>query len=385
MPRLTKTLLDGLTPGEKDVTLWDSLLPGFGVRLRPGNPHKTFYVQYRLLGQQRKRKLGTYGILTVEEARQQARDWLSQVARGLDPAQAPPQVRTISDLANRFLTEHVLRHNKPLMQRNVQILLRLHVLPALGSQDVRRLASPSVRALHQAMHHTPYQANRTLALVSKMFALAERWGWRDLGTNPARGIQAYREHARERYLTPEELQRLMQALGEADQARTHHWRFTMAVRLVLFTGARTGEILGLKWAYIDWQHGEARLPDSKTGPKSLYFSQEALEVIRRLPREIDNPFCLPGTKPGRPYGGLRLTWEHFRRTVGLDEVRLHDLRHTYAAYAAGAGVSLPQIGALLGHKHPQATARYAHIAPEVAHAAAAQTGQALARVLRGEG
>jgi integrase len=117
----------------------------------------------------------------------------------------------------------------------------------------------------------------------------------------------------------------------------------------------------------------------------LYFSQEALEVLRHLPREIDNLYVLPGIKTGQRYVGLRLTWTHFRRTVGLDDVRLHDLRHTYAAYAAGSGVSLPQIGALLGHKHPQATARYAHIAPQVAHAAAAQTGAALARVLRGQG
>lgn len=385
MPRLTKTLLDSLTPADRDLTVWDSLLTGFGVRLRPMSPHKTFYVQYRLGGTQRKRKLGTYGILTVEEARQQAREWLSRVARGIDPVQAPSGTPTVEGLAARYLTEHVLRHNKPSTERNVRLLLRLHVLPALGARAVVAVSAAHVRALHQAMHPTPYQANRTLALLSKMFAMAEHWGWRDLGTNPARGIQPYREHARVRYLQPQELQRLWDALDQADQARTHHWRFTGAVRLLLFTGARAGEILGLQWPWIAWGFSSARLPDSKTGPKTLFFSSEALDILRHLPRELGSPWCFPGTTQGAPYTGLRMTWAHFRRSVALDDVRLHDLRHTYAAYAAGAGVSLPQIGALLGHKHPQATARYAHIADAVAHAAAAQTGAALARVLRGEG
>lgn len=386
MPRLTKTLLDGLTPGDKDVTLWDSLLTGFGVRRRPGNPHKTFYVQYRLpTGQQRKRRVGTYGVLTVEEARQQARDWLSQVARGIDPVQVVTHRHTVADLATRFLVEHVLRQTKPFTQRNVRLLLRRHILPALAQQDVRAVTPQTLQALHATMHATPYQANRVKAVLSKMFMVAERWGWRDLGTNPARGIQAYREYARERYLTPEELERLWRALAQADQARTHHWRFTCGIRLLLLTGARVGEILGLEWSLIDWRRGHARLRDSKTGPKTLYLASEALEVLQSLPRTIDNPYVLPGAKMGQHYGGLGMTWGRFRRTVGLDEVRLHDLRHTYAAVAIEAGMSLPQVGKLLGHKKAQSTERYAHVRDVVAHAAAAQTGAALARVLRGQG
>jgi integrase len=385
MPRLTKALLDGLTPGAKDATVWDSLLPGFGVRLRPGSPHKTFYVQYRLTpGQQRRRKLGAYGVLTVEEARTQARLWLAQVAQGIDPVMVASARHTMADLAARFVVEYSQRHTKPTTQRGTRSLLRLHILPVLGAHRVQEVTHAEVLALHAALHATPYQANRMLALLSRMFRLAERWGWRTLGSNPARGLQTYREHARERYLTPEECGILWKALAQADQARAQHWRFTAGIRLLLLTGARTGEMLGLQWRWIDWQHGQARLPESKTGPKSLYFAPEALDVLRHLPRVLDNPYVLPGARTGRPYTGLRNTWEHFRRTVGLDDVRLHDLRHTYAAYAAGAGVTLPQIGALLGHKHPQATARYAHIAPAVAHAAAAQTGAALARVLRGE-
>lgn len=386
MPRLTKTLLDGLASPERETFVWDSLLSGFCVRLRPGTSAKTFYVQYRLpVGIQRRRKIGPYGVLTVEEARRKAREWLAAVALGHDP-HAPVMPRaspTVADLADRFWTEHVLRQMKPKTQRHTASILRLYILPVLGAVLVTEVSTHALRALHATLHARPYQANRVKAVLSKMFALAEYWGWRERGTNPARGIQAYREQARERYLTPDEVQRLWDALDQVEATRTYHYRFPAAMRLLLLTGARTGEILGLQWHWIDWQHGEARLPDSKTGPKTLYFSPEVLTVLRTIPRDIDSPYVLPGIKPGRPYVGLRLTWVHFRRTVGLEDVRLHDLRHTYAAYAAGAGATLPQIGALLGHKHPQATARYAHIAPQVAHAAAAQTGAALARVLRG--
>lgn len=386
MPRLTKTLLDGLDQPDRETFVWDSLLTGFGVRLRPGTPTKTFYVQYRLpVGVQRRRKIGPYGVLTVEEARSKARKWLAAVALGHDPhgAERSSALPNVADLANRFVTEHVLRRMKPTSQRHTASILRLYILPALGTVAVPEVSTHALRALHATLHARPYQANRVKAVLSKMFALAEYWGWRERGTNPARGIQAYREQARERYLTPDEVQRLWDALDRVEAARTYHYRFPAAIRLLLLTGARAGEILGLQWHWIDWRQGQARLPDSKTGPKTLYFSPEALTVLRAIPRTIESPYVLPGIKPGRPYVGIRLTWEHFRLTVGLDEVRLHDLRHTYAAYAVGAGATLPQIGALLGHKHPQATARYAHIAPQVAHAAAAQTGAALARVLKG--
>ena len=388
MPRLTKTLLDGLSLPARETFVWDSILLGFGVRRRPGTLAKTFYVQYRLPGGvQRRRKIGPYGVLTVEEARSKAREWLAAVALGHDPHAATDQgtMPTVAALADRFWTEHVLRRMKPTSQRHTASILRLYILPTLSTVAVTDVSTHTLRALHATLHATPYQANRVKAVLSKMFALAEYWGWRELGTNPARGIQAYREYARERFLTPEEVQRLWDALAQTDAARTQHWRFTTAIRLLLLTGARTGEILGLEWRWIDWQAGTARLPESKTGPKSLWFSGEALKVLRSLPKEMRSSYVLPGTKTGHHYVGIRQTWDHFRLTVGLDDVRLHDLRHTYAAYAAGSGVSLPQIGALLGHKHPQATARYAHIAPQVAHAAAAQTGKALARVLRGQG
>jgi integrase len=387
MPRLTKSLLDGLGLPSREMFVWDSVLRGFGVRLRPGTLTKTFYVQYRLPGGvQRRRKLGLCGVLTVEEARSHAREWLAAVALGRDPhaPACPHALPTVADLAERFWSEHVLIRMKPKSRRHTASILRLYILPALDTALVQDVSTHRLRDLHARLHDRPYQANRVKAVLSKMFALAEYWGWRELGTNPARGIQAYREYARERYLTPDEVQRLWEALDHAQAARTYHYRFPTAIRLLLLTGARVGEILGLQWRWIDWQQGQARLPDSKTGPKTLYFSDEALAVLRHLSRAIDNPYVLPGIKTGQPYVGLRLTWEHFRLTIDLDDVRLHDLRHTYAAYAAGAGATLPQIGALLGHKHPQATARYAHIAPQVAHAAAAQTGAALARVLRGE-
>lgn len=387
MPRLTKSLLDGLeTPG-KELMLWDSLLPGFGVRLRPGGGHKRFYVQYRLkTGQQRKRPLGVYGVLTVEEARHLARQWLAAVARGEDPAaRAAPITHTVADLAERYLVEHAGRKNAPASQRKARSMLTHHVLPALGSRDVQAVSRADVLALQAHLGDRPVLANRVLALLSVLFTCAELWEWRPERTHPVWRIPRFVERPRERYLTPAEVTQLWSVLDAAAARRTEHPSVVGGIRLLLLTGARSGEVLGLKWEQIDWHTETARLPQSKTGAKTLYFAPEALEVLRHLPRVVGNPYVLPGAKSGQPWHDLRRPWYRLRLQASLPDVRLHDLRHTYAAIAVGDGLSLPQIGKLLGHQRPQTTQRYSHIADAVAHAAAAQTGQALARVLRGQG
>ena len=376
-----------MAPGQKDTMVWDIALPGFGVRLRPGSTQKRFYVQYRLkTGQQRKRPIGRYGVLTVEEARAAARQWLAAVELGDDPAAHMEQVtHTVADMAARFLVEHAARKNKPNSQRQARSFLRHHVLPALGHLEVHAVTRADVVALQARLGDRPTLANRVLALVSILFTCAEQWEWRVPGTHPVLRVPRFVERPRERYLTPEELARLWQVLRDREARQVEHPSVLGGIRLLLLTGARVGEIVGLQWSMIDWRTSSARLLDSKTGPKTLYCAPETLEVLRHLPRVAGNPYVLPGAKDGKPWQSLGQAWRRIRVKAGLPDVRLHDLRHTYAAYAAGAGLSLPQIGALLGHKRAQTTQRYAHIADAVAHAAAAQTGKALARVLRGQG
>ena len=211
-----------------------------------------------------------------------------------------------------------------------------------------------------------------------MLHVAEQWGLREVGSNPVVGLPAYPEPRRERYLTAMELARLWTLLDEANRTQGAPVVAVAALRLLLLTGARLGEILTLRWAYIDWEHGRARLPDSKTGPKTLFLAPEALEVLRRLPRPVGSPWCLPGAKAGQHYTALRKLWYRLRAEAGLDDVRLHDLRHTFAAHAAALGIPLLTIGAMLGHRSASTTQRYAHLMPEIADEAARVTARRVA-------
>jgi integrase len=216
-----------------------------------------------------------------------------------------------------------------------------------------------------------------------MCNLAEQWGLRESGTNPVKGIERYREQARERHLTAQELARLGEVLTRAEIERTESPSVIAMVRLLLLTGARRGEVLGLQWARIDWQAGRVRLADSKTGPKTLYLSDAARAVLAQLPRVEGNPWCVPGRVHGRPLANPQKPWKRLRGAAGLEDVRLHDLRHTYAAVAARGGLSLPMIGALLGHVEPQTTQRYAHLVGHPVQAAAEQVGEAVKAALGG--
>jgi integrase len=381
MPRLTKTIVEQFT-ATRDTTLGDTLLPGFGVRLRPPNPHKVFYVQYRTEGLQRRRKLGVYGVLTVEEARELARTWLSQVARGHDPAAtvAAPRVLTVADLARRYLAHHAQPKKKAASLRHDQTILRCHVLPTLGEVAAQQLTRAEITALHHALANRPTMANRVLALLSVMLGLAEQWGLREAGSNPVLGIPRYPETPRERYLQPEELTRLWTVLDEAQRTQAENPVGLAALRLLLLTGARVGEILTLRWAVIDWPRGRARLEESKTGAKTLFLAPEAVAVLRALPRLVGSPWCFPSRQAGKHFVALPRLWYRVRQEAGLKDVRLHDLRHTFAANAAALGIPLLTIGALLGHRRASTTQRYAHLLPEIADEAARVTAR---RVLGG--
>ncbi len=239
-----------------------------------------------------------------------------------------------------------------------------------------------VTKLHHANRAAPYQANRVLAVLSKMFNLAERWGLRPDGSNPCRHVEKFAERKRERMLSPAELARLGEALTAYDGSPYA----IAAVKLLVFTGARLGEVLGLRWEWIDFERGEARLPDSKTGAKTLHLPPPALAVLAELPRLDGNPFVIAGAKPGAALVNLEKPWRAIRQAAGLDDVRLHDLRHAFASVAASSGMGLPIIGKMLGHSQPATTARYAHLASDpVKAAAAAVAGKIAAAMNSGSG
>jgi integrase len=315
-----------------------------------------------------------------QRRRTEATRLLGLIASGADPAadkMAGRGAPTVAELSERFLAEHAAAKRKGSTVAEYKRLLDKIILPTLGKRKVADLARGDVSKLHHANRMAPYQANRVLAVLSKMFNLAEQWDLRLDGSNPCRHVEKFPEKKRERMLSPAELARL----GDALAAYNGSPYVVAAVKLRVFTGARLGEVLGLRWEWIDFERREARLPDSKSGAKTLHLPPPALSVVADLPRLDDNPYVIVGAKPGAALVNLEKPWREIRRAAGLDDVRLHDLRHAFASVAASSGMGLPIIGKMLGHSQPATTARYAHLASDPVKAAAAAVAGKIAAAM----
>jgi integrase len=216
-----------------------------------------------------------------------------------------------------------------------------------------------------------------------MFNLAELWGLRPDGSNPRRHIRKYLEEKRERFLSAAELRRLGQVLDEMEAERVELPSAIAAVRLLLLTGCRLNEVMRLKWEHVDLTDAVLRLPESKTGAKTVQLGRAAVAVLRETERSYFNPHVIVGTLPGKPLSDLQPFWQRVRARAGLKDVRIHDLRHTFASVAVASGQGLPMIGKLLGHSQVQTTARYAHLAADPLQAAADDVSKALAEGLAG--
>lgn len=385
--KITKRLVEGLTvENGRELWVWDSELPGFGIRVKATGV-KAYVIQYRNLHRQpRKITLGRHGILAPEEARRMARQTLAAIERGEDPAKdrrAHRDALTVAELAERFDEEHITVRLKPSTQGGHRLFLRRFIVPALGKLRVADVTRADIARFHHKLRHTPYQANRNLAVVSKMFNLAELWGLRPDVTNPCRHITKYPEEKRERYLSPAELAALGNALRLAEEEDVEGPYAIAAIRLLIFTGCRRNEILMLRWKDVDFEARCLRLTDSKTGARVVYLGAPALEVLSKLDRLPDNPWVVCGKNPGAPWINLRKVWLRIRKCAGIEDVRIHDLRHTFASGAVTLGESLPMIGKLLGHTQVRTTARYAHLAADPVKAAAERVSSNIAALMDG--
>ena len=316
--------------------------------------------------------LSAVGKITPERARSRAKVILGAVAHGYDPANQKTAERgtpTVAELADRFMADHVRAKRKAGTAEFYRDILDRIVKPAVGTAKADKLTRLQVGRLHSSLADTPFQANRALAVVGSMYAFAGRAGVVPEGTNPARGIDKFKESRRERFLTGVELERLGNAIREAETtgipwtvdetkpAAKHvpkAKRFTRiapsaaaALRLLLFTGCRLREILHLRWEHVDFEPGCLFLPDSKSGRKTVILNAPALAVLNALERV--GPYIVPGDDPAQPRHDLKRPWDAVTKHAGLVGVRLHDLRHTYASFGAGGGLGLPIIGRLLGH------------------------------------
>ncbi len=417
---LTKAVVDAAKPRRRpkkaearyvaDRMIWDTKLKGFGLQVKPSG-HKSYVYQYRnAAGRVRRKILGAHGELTPADARKAAKLEAGDVAKGLDPVEEVKSKRregTVAELAERFLAEHVGEKRKPATARAYLQTLRPMVphlaerkgsrkpkdpdarkrveaaVRRLGQRKVKDVTRADVARLHSLMKGTPYLANRTVAVLSKMFKMAERWGLRDDHTNPCTHVEKYREKGRERALDGEELARLGQALTKGESSGRLEASTAAAIRLLLFTGCRLNEILTLKWEHVDIERAVIALPDAKGGARAVLLSAPALEVLAALPK--DHSYVIPGKKDGASRNdGLKRPWRWLVEQAKLRGVRIHDLRHTHGSTAGGANLSVLMIAKLLGHKQASTAERYIHPGDDPLRSAAELVSGEIAAALNGQ-
>jgi integrase len=287
----------------------------------------------------------------------------------------------VSQALDRFQAEHIATKLKPSTAQEYRWIIEPILRPELGSIHLDNLSAIDIARLSRRA--TPYHANRTLAVLSKFLNWAEQNHLRS-GSNPVRKVEKFREQKRERFLSSEELARLGEVLARVQSDGSESLYVTAALRMLVLTGARLSEILTVQWRDVDFERGMLALADSKTGKKAIHLSPPALQVLAELPRIEGNPFVIVGERKGRHLVNLQKPWRRIRLAAGLPDIRIHDLRHSFASVAASRGGSLPLIGRLLGHTQAQTTARYAHLAADPVRHLNDSTGEALAAAMAGK-
>ncbi len=329
---ISRRAVDALTAEGADAVFWDRDLPGFGVRVYPSG-RKVYVVQSRGPHGPRRVTLGPHGELAADRARRRAADVIDRIKRGEDPVPPEPEpVPTVAALAERYLEAHVAVNCNAHTAWIYCGSLRNHILPALGTMPIDEVGRSEAAALHYRLRDTPRAANRALMILSKMFALAEAWGLAPPGGNPCRFVPKYREGRRERFLTPEEYRRVGRELRALEAGGVMPARAAAALRLLMLTGCRLREILTLRWDDVDREAGELRLRDAKTGARMVPLTPTAEEVLSGIDRIPGIPWVFPGGTPGGHLSQLSTYWQRVRRRAGLKDVRIHDLRHSCAAY-----------------------------------------------------
>jgi integrase len=378
--KLTKSVVESLTCGGEEYVIWDSALPGFGIRVKPSNV-KSYIVQYRnrKTGASRRKTIGQHGpLLTFHKAKERARIILADALKGNDPVADDRTVRdapTMRQLAADYLEQHAVPKKRARSVKNDRSMIDRIILPRLGSKKVAAVQSRDIQSLHVSMKKTPYQANRLLALLSKMLSLAVKWGWRS--DNPVKGIERFQEERRERWLSDHELSQLLSVLIAHPNQRAAN-----AVRLQLLTGARLGEVLKARWSDFDLERGVWTKPSHHTKQKRtehIPLSGPTLTLLTDMRGNADpnEANLLPGNSSGRPLQDIKKFWKVVTEQAGIADYRLHDNRHTHASHLVSSGLSLEIVGRLLGHTNPTTTKRYAHIADSPLRAATERFGAKL--------
>lgn len=404
-PALTKSIVDALRPSDREYVTWCGKLAGFGVRTRPTG-RKSFIAQYDFNGRTRKVTIGTHGAMTVDQARDKARAVLANAQLGVDEAESKAKRRaemTVAELCDEYLAEGCDKKKASTIATDKGRIAR-HIKPLLGTKKISDVSRGDIERFMRAVANGKTAkvltnekgnrvsvrggkgtATRTVRLLGGIFSYAVRHGY--IENSPRSGIQLYADGKGKRYLSPAEFQALGDAMREAETVGLP-WKFNegvkekhrpkkaenqrevisphaiAAIRLLMLTGCRLSEILQLQWGDVDFARGVLDLSDSKTGAKEVLLGAAALKVLADVPRIKGNPYVIIGETKDKPRSDLKRPWKRITAHAGLPDVRLHDLRHSFASVGVASGLGLPIVGKLLGHASPTTTARYAHLAED---------------------
>ena len=363
MPKtaLTEARIRNLKPRKSTYEVRDTILPGFGVRVLPSGT-RSFFIHAQVQGERTWKNLG--GANSLEAARGQAAILLEEIRRSTNTTLFETVAEAVFRRHARVWKAGTLRVNRGYLNRQI--------LPAFSGRDISEITQTDVRQWFASLRATPVAADRSMPVLSVIFREAEHMGLRPEGSNPCRGIRRYRRKGRERYLSNGELHRLAAILSAREKEKPLE---VAAIRLLLLTGCRHNEILTLRRS--DYRDGHLFLRDSKTGPRTVWLSQAAREVLKGIHGSRVRLFPGLGGNPTRGLSWLERFWHKVRAEAGLPDVRLHDLRHTYASFALKQGESVLVIGRLLGHASPDTTLKYTHLADGMVRDAAESVGSLL--------
>ncbi len=403
--KLTKSKIDAAPPKEADYFLWDGDLKGFGIKIAKGG-RKSYVCKYRLgngrAALTRRMTIGAHGSpWTTDQARSEARKLLGRAANGEDPAKEKQEKKnqvTVAQLCDHYLENGVgtkkastIATDRGRIERHIKPMLGTKKVPDVTRADVKRFlqdvahgktsldqkTGPRGRSIVKGGKGT---ATRTVGLLGGIFSYAFDCGL--IETNPVRGVKRFADQKGHRYLSQQELVALGQALINGEERGLNPQALNI-LKLLIFTGARNGEIETLRWDAIDFNGGYLCLADSKTGQKTIPLKAGALEILSKLSRLGGSPFVFPAHRSDGHYQGTQKVWRIIRNMADLDDVRLHDLRHSFASIAVSGGASLPIIGALLGHTDSATTQRYAHLHDDPLKAASEAVGGKIAAAIGG--
>ncbi len=370
MPKLTKKLVESSLPREKDYVVWDDEIKGFGCRIYASG-YKTyvfFYTSpttkiYSYL------KIGVHGNYTVDLARDKAKKWCADIAQDIDPkknkkikAVAEQKLVTFGEFWQVFADKYMKEHNKPSTLKTASYIVKNHILPFFGTKPITEINRADILAFKDSLSHVKGSCTKCLKLLTTAFKQAELWEYRPQNSNPCLGVPKHRDRMMDRFLSIEELERLEKILLERETLALASSYTIDAFRLLIYTGCRLGEILSLKWEEIDFGDCCLRLNESKTGKRTIPLNESAMKVLGNVQKQEDNPYVFCGSKPGHHLVAVQKSWQQIRKKAGLSDVRIHDLRHSFASFMIKNDVSIFEVSKLLGHKNITTTMRYAHLA-----------------------